>query len=268
MLRSFTYNPLLSSINPCILFILGTTGWLKDPMVFEFITFVPDVLETACILHVALLVYLRYLAVSQPMNYKETHKKFRRNGIIFIWVVSISSRLLSIITYSPDGASFYHYYHYYIIIHVFHTIPILLIILLRARLMYVILKRKGKNDFKKDALILSNLGAENDESIRKRTAQMVQIMIILVLISYVPFIIWWQYYNVITINRGPSVQICTRIFRLHCSKPKVNTSEVRNSMIMLNDFSTRIELNSKRYILFRYIYIVFRSSSEGSADVC
>ena len=99
-------------------------------------------------------------------------------------------------------------------------------------------------------MILSNLGAENDESIRKRTAQMVQIMIILVLISYVPFIIWWQYYNVITIQRGPSVEICTRIFRLHCSIPKVNTSEVRNSIIISNDFL-------KRYILFLNIYLLF-----------
>ena len=259
-------SPSLSFIQPCTVFILGTTGRLNDPMVFEFITFVPDVLETACILHVALLVYLRCLAVSQPMNYKEFHKKFRRNGIIFIWVVSLGSRLLSIITYSPDGASFYHYYHYYIIIHVFHTIPILLIIMLRARLMYVILKRKGKNDFKKDALILSNLGAENDESIRKRTAQMVQIMIILVLISYVPFIIWWQYYNVITIQRGPSVEICTRIFRLHCSIPKVNTSEVRNSIIISNDFSSR-KIFKKIYSVFKHLFIVCRSSSEGYADV-
>ena len=197
----------------------GTTGRLDSYNEFHLLTFVPDVLETSSCLHVALLVFLRYLAISEPMNFKEIHKKLRYYGITAIWGTSIGIRLLNILTYDTE---FYNYYNYYLVIHLFHSIPVLYIIFMQLKMIFVL---RTKRKEKKEDAFLSNLGTEDADAIKKRTTHMLQDIVVFLVISYVPYIVWWQYYNVITFNHMV-IQDTPRIFRVHFSVPKLTTAEV------------------------------------------
>ena len=51
--------------------------------------YVPQSLEMISVLHVTLLVTLRFAAIMRPMSYRQLHKKMKKYSVVFIWLFSI-----------------------------------------------------------------------------------------------------------------------------------------------------------------------------------
>ena len=162
----------------------------------EVQAFVPNVLETNSILHVTLIVFLRLLAVTEPIKCKEIHKSLRHKSIILTWVIAFGVRSLSLIiqTLSSDAFFYYRYFQ----LHAFHTLPIFLIVV-----MYIVLiktlKKRHQNldmiDFK------SRIVAD---TMNKKMTIVVKRIVFGLLICYIPFLAWEQYYLFIS-KRVPFV---------------------------------------------------------------
>ena len=127
------------------------------------------------------------------MKYKQVHRKLRYMGILMVWIISIGCRLLAVLT-QAFAMNFYLYYRD-IIIHLFHTVPIIVIVSAYASMLYIL--RQKREDSEKGRS-LSNTHAE---SMNRKMTLMVQRVVICLLICYIPYLVWWQYFNVITIER-------------------------------------------------------------------
>ena len=171
---------------------LGTKGYLKCHIKdwrIEGLTFIPNILETASILHVTLLVFLRLLAVTDPMKYKEAHIKSRHKSIIVIWTTSVIVRLAALLSQKYHTTVFLYYR--YFLLHIFHTIPIIAIVIMYARLILT-LKRRSTN-----LITMTERSQQLSDSINRKMTIVVKRIVVSLLICYVPFLSWEQYYMVI-----------------------------------------------------------------------
>ena len=169
----------------------------------ELMTFVPNVLQTSSILHVAVLVYLRLLAILKPMSYKDVHEKVRKRSIPIIWVVSIASRLISVLTqiFEPMPKPFYAAYRY-IALHVFHTVPIIFIICMYVKLVWTL--KKISEESNTTQATFTNV-RNPKKSISKKATLLVQRVVLFLLGCYLPFLAWEQYWEIITFERIPFI---------------------------------------------------------------
>ena len=170
----------------------GTKGYLKCHITdwrIEGLTFIPNILETTSILHVTLLVFLRLLAVTDPMKYKEAHIKSRHKSIIVIWTTSVIVRLAALLSQKYHTTVFLYYR--YFLLHIFHTIPIIAIVIMYARLILT-LKRRSTN-----LITMTERSQQLSDSINRKMAIVVKRIVVSLLICYVPFLSWEQYYMVI-----------------------------------------------------------------------
>ena len=171
---------------------LGTKGYLtchiKDWRI-EGLTFIPNILETASILHVTLLVFLRLLAVTDPMKYKEAHVKSRHKSIIVIWLTSVIVRLTALLSQKYHSTVFFYYR--YVLLHIFHTIPIITIVIMYVRLIMTLKKRSTT------LITMTEQSQQLSDSINRKMAIVVKRIVVSLLICYVPFLSWEQYYMVI-----------------------------------------------------------------------
>ena len=171
---------------------LGTKGYLTchiEDWRIEGLTFIPNILETASILHVTLLVFLRLLAVTDPMKYKEAHVKSRHKSIIVIWLTSVIVRLTALLSQKYHSTVFFYYR--YFLLHIFHTVPIITIVIMYVRLI-MILKRRSTT-----LTAMTERSQQLSESINRKMAIVVKRIVVSLLICYVPFLSWEQYYMVI-----------------------------------------------------------------------
>ena len=172
--------------------LLGTRGYLKYHITdwrIEGLTFIPNILETTSILHVTLLVFLRLLAVTDPMKYKEAHIKSRHKSILVIWLTSIIVRLIALISQKYHTKAFFYYR--YFLLHMFHTIPIIMIVIMYVTLIMTLKKRSM-------ALIsMTEQSQQLSQSINRKMEIVVKRIVVSLLICYVPFLSWEQYYMVI-----------------------------------------------------------------------
>ena len=156
---------------------------------------IPNILETSSCLHVTLLVFLRLLAVSKPLTYKNIHKQVRVKAIVVIWVLSIFVRLLSIVAQLSTGNFYFHYRN--ILLHMFHTIPMICIVFMNLSTVWIV--RNKVKEISSD----TNLNRKDDyvDEKNRRLTLMVKRIVICLLICYTPYLIWWQYYNIISIEK-------------------------------------------------------------------
>ena len=152
-------------------------------------TFLPNILETTSILHVTLLVFLRLLAVIEPMTYKEMHIKFRHTSIVVIWIMSIVVQTLALITQKFTSSAFFYYR--YFMLYVFHTFPIFCVIIMYFVLIHNLKKRNRGMD------IMVDKSRHFADSMNKKMTTVVKRIVLALLICYIPFLTWEQYYLII-----------------------------------------------------------------------
>ena len=175
-------------------------GMVKDWRV-ELLEFFPGVFQTSGLLHVAILVYLRLSAISNPTGYQDRHHRFRHISVIIIWIVSVAVNLLAVLTQCFESGNFYYWYRY-IELHIFNTIPFLAIIVMYGR-MVIVLRQKmettnytGVNDIRKKNAI---------SSLSRKMTLLVQRVVVAFLICYLPYLVWMQFYYMTTPNQIPFV---------------------------------------------------------------
>lgn len=172
--------------------ISGTKGYLKCHITdwrIEGLTFIPNILETTSILHVTLLVFLRLLAITDPMKYKEAHIKSRHKSIIVIWLTSIIVRLIALLSQKYHSKVFFYYR--YFLLHIFHTIPIIMIVIMYGTLIMTLKKRSAT------LLTMTEQSQQLSDSINRKMTIVVKRIVVSLLICYVPFLSWEQYYMII-----------------------------------------------------------------------
>ena len=155
---------------------------------------VPNILETSSVLHVALLVFLRLLAILTPFKYQEIHIKLRHVSIVIIWLISICIHLIETVTSITFHMDFFSFPYKYFVVHVFHTIPIVGIVIMYVGLLWIL--KKKRNQAKQN---MTDVGT----TINMKMALLVQRVVIFLLVCYVPFLAWKQYFYAIPAQRIP-----------------------------------------------------------------
>ena len=174
-------------------------------MKIEVATFVPDVLETTSILHVTLLVFLRLLAVTEPIKYKQIHISLRHKSIIITWTISLGVRLIGLMIQIFQPSFLLYYRHFSL--HTFNTLPILCIVMMYFKLMITLKKRK------KILITMTENSRHSADLVNRKMTEIVKRIVLALLICYVPFLIWEQYQLIIIEERVPFI---------------IYTNEVRN----------------------------------------
>ena len=153
---------------------------------------VPRVLETSSCLHVTLLVFLRLLAIQKPLTYAELHGKLRYISIIIIWIISIVIQLIALIILIFEKGNVYLYYKD-VTLHSFHTFPVICIIIMYTLLIWTLKKKKREiKDIRRSM---------EQDTINKKMTLLVQRVVLVLIICYVPFLGWRQYYYEVVIKR-------------------------------------------------------------------
>ena len=189
--EQYKIDPPLECNNSCI-----------DDWRVEIINFAPNVFSTSSCLHVTLLVLLRYFAVSRPAKYALFHTKIRRKSIIVIWMISVITPVIAVVAQLSRTWNFYFYYRY-VNLHLFHTIPILCIVLMYAKLILMVRKR-SKQALETMSEDEGDKKVEIDKVNQKMTL-MVQRVVLFLVVCYVPYLAWMQYYYMHFPERRPYV---------------------------------------------------------------
>ena len=157
----------------------------------------PNALEISGGLHVTLLVFLRVLAISTPLQYKEVDKKILQKLISIIWILSVGVQLLAVFTQIFTPETVYLCYRN-IRLHVFYTVPIVSIVAMNLILIRILKRKRGEDnknssDNKKNYVNL----------MKKKMTIMVQRVVVFHLVCNVPNLVWRQYSNIIWANGLP-----------------------------------------------------------------
>ena len=176
----------------------------------ETVLYVPRALDVSSCLHVTLMVFLRFFSISKPMKYEAIHIQLRHKSIVIIWIVSFLAELPVALFqfYSKEDL-----YLYSINIHlwVFLGLPLLSLLCMKIAMLWI-LKGKTKkrtkaclaDDPKKkfNTLLSTTDGSDYVDTMSRKMILLVQRLVLFHLVCYVPYLAWWQYYNVmIDLNR-------------------------------------------------------------------
>lgn len=167
---------------------------------FALLYFIPQVLEMASLLHVTLLVFLRFLAVKAPMSHQISHTNVPYSSLIAIWGTCVLLQSLPVLAllFNKDSV---HTNLRLLNLHCFHTIPLLLILL-----MYTLLIWTLRNKEKQQTRDFQNLpfnSMDYRETRNKEMTLLVKRVVVFLLISYAPFVAWYQYYYIVVCKRNP-----------------------------------------------------------------
>ena len=144
--------------------------------------YVMDCLETSSILHVLLLVYLRYCIIKNPMT-NDGPVRHRKVLLIVTWMIPIVTKLP--ILFLLDSLHF-HELLVYITVQflIFSTSSVPLIIGLYGKMIFTIKRKKQEH---LDTLNLCRTTTQ--KRFDDKTTRLISILVLVVCISYVPFLI-------------------------------------------------------------------------------
>ena len=155
----------------------------------EIIKTFPNILTTSNCLHIALLVYLRFVAITKPLQYENIHRKHHIKSPILIWFISIIVNILSPISLC-FGTEVSNFFVVLFILHGFHTIPILSIIIIYVRMI------KSINKTNEERLRLSEFTDDNEKASARISTRMIKGVSICLIICYLPYLFWFQYVRI------------------------------------------------------------------------
>ena len=149
---------------------------------------IPNILSTCNCLHIALLVYLRLISVTKALKCKKIHRKHRYKSIMTLWTISIIVNVFPPLAARLDQKIQLSIFKH-ILLHGFHTIPIVVIVAIYAKLIYAV-ESKNEKDARqrRSAATCSRVNANNRLSTR-----MVKGVVFCLLVCYLPYLTWWQY---------------------------------------------------------------------------
>ena len=140
---------------------------------------------------------MRLLAISRPLTYKRIHEQLRHKSIVIIWIISIISQLLRVITQIFTTETFYPIYRD-ICLYFFNALPLLSIVVMHVT-MVLISKRRKRTAAQTSPQ--TNAQCTMDEAQNRKMRLIVMRIVLFLLILYVPRLIWWQYYNIVSLEK-------------------------------------------------------------------
>ena len=155
---------------------------------YLFFSLPPHVLEISTTLHVALLVFLRHSALKSPFVQTQHSHKHRCMYITIIWLLSV---LYCITALSLQLLCERRLFLQMKILglHCYGTVPVIAIMI-----MWIKMIKAANNKHRKDSLaskISSNHSAESND---RFMSTLVKWLVIILLLCYVPFLAWKQYF--------------------------------------------------------------------------
>ena len=139
-------------------------------------------LEVSSILHVALIVYLRLMAVLQPMRTNEGIIAKSNYLLIAIWVLVIINNIFRFIFFAIDSKAALHImdqFNFWVLV----VTPVILIISFYVMLICSVWKKKNRKENTAAEQARSKTEKENT-----RTTKIVMRMVIILLLCYTPYI--------------------------------------------------------------------------------
>ena len=174
----------------------GECGYLSKDWRIEALKCVPRTLSSATCLHVAVLVYLRLVGITQPLKYEQIHHRLRYISIVAIWLVSIVIDLIPVVALRFKQELIYDIFRE-VIFHGLHTIPVICIVLMYGKLSWVLSERMTRK-----ASVYSTCSAASGQSTgqtkKSRSNRIIKGIVLCLLVFYIPYLSAWEYaYSVI-----------------------------------------------------------------------
>ena len=221
LMNGLTYNklgsPIFFILIDMIYFLLRMVkenrykGKIMEDFTSILVLFAPHALELSSILHVTLLVFLRLLAVRDPLATPERRVKLRHVSIALIWTISLLLPTIFLIATLLDAGSFHKYFNI-IYLNCFEIFPVICIVVMY----YVLIRtlRKKKNENKDNSMgfkqIIQNSTADG---YNKKMQLLVGRLVIVLLFCYVPFLACMNYFN-FQIIKGSSTNRTMVVMRI------------------------------------------------------
>ena len=167
----------------------------------ELLKMVPNVLSTCNCLHVALLVYLRLMSITQAFKYKKTFRQHRYKSIVIMWVTSVVINIVPLLmVYYKHEELFLFFRHF--ILYTFHVFPIIYIVVVYAKLIHAIKTRNRKEaETRMSEVSYAKVNFNN-----KLSTKMIQGIVVCLIVCYLPYLAWWQY--AMTVLRADGARWC------------------------------------------------------------
>ena len=179
---------------------------MNDPNYWqvEALKLVPNVLSASSCWHVALLVFLRLLAVTKPLEYEDMHKKLRYISLLIIWLLSICVCLLPLLSLIVKSAGLYKFSRI-LVLHGLHTIPLIVIAILYVKFFYEIHKSAASTNQQLQRLSqgVNMRTSKLNEMAKSRQMKMMKGVVICLVVCYVPYLVWWEYNSSVVGKRRP-----------------------------------------------------------------
>ena len=156
------------------------------------------ILEISTILHVALLVFLRWKSIKRPLKEIKNEEIYRIAFVVIVWTISISACIIPVLFLAFEMFETFRYIKL-VSFHCFGTIPVISIIVMWGLLMKVAKDRRMKDNH-----VLSTEFLSIEESNHRRMVKIVHRLVIALLICYIPFLFWKQYFYSIVLKRTPN----------------------------------------------------------------
>ena len=163
------------------------------------------ILETSSILHVTLLVFLRLKGVKHPLQPGENKRNVRISYVFSVWIISISSSITPMIFLATEKFEVFRYTKIFTL-HCFGTFPVIAITIMWRSLLKIA-KASSKNSHPNFDTILQS---KKDIS-QRRIVKVVYRLVIALLICYIPFLFWKQYFYSIILTRVPHYGYTTTV---------------------------------------------------------
>ena len=154
----------------------------------NLVFFTPQrIFEISSVLHVALLVFLRLMAVRNPLSDEKGLILYRRISITVVWITSIVFSMMPVILdwlKIENGAL----YVYQINLYLFRIFPVFAIVIMWSLLIWT---AKRKQSHGEGTLRTQHSMKEPDS---RRMAEIIRRLVIILLVCYIPNLVWRQYF--------------------------------------------------------------------------
>ena len=153
----------------------------------NLIFFVPHVLEISSILHVALLVFLRLMAVRNPFSEEKRLALYRRISITLVWTTSIVFRTIPLV-FSALKMKNSVVNFFTINLYLFRVFPVFAIIIMWGLLIWTAKRKQTHGES-----YLQTLKYSTEEANSRKMAEIIRRLVIILLVCYIPNLVWSQY---------------------------------------------------------------------------
>ena len=178
---------------------LGTRNVSQDELYLDWksnlIFFPPHVLEFSSIMHVAVLVFSRLMAVRELSLTGKHRAKLYLFSVVTIWIVSATFNIIPLIALVLKWKNFYTNVRL-LNLHCLSTFPVICIVV-----MYILLVHTVKKKRKRESMVIPDAITSIMKENQQRMVIIVRRLVIMLLVCYLPHLTTHYYFYGIILKR-------------------------------------------------------------------